>query len=114
WPALFLSLGFNFLEYGLDPAGDATGPEWGWLFCAAVFALMGAVPLLVLLRPAVLARTFWPPAAMPDVSVARGLGLPTPGWRPPPVDARPFASAAPAPRRGAEPDATGDEGGGPA
>lgn len=45
WPALFLSLGWNFLEYGLD----APGPrklEWGWLVCAVVFGLMGGVPLL--------------------------------------------------------------------
>ena len=45
WPALFLSLGWNFLEYGLN----APGPqklEWGWLVCAVVFGLMGGVPLL--------------------------------------------------------------------
>jgi Short C-terminal domain len=49
WPALFLSLGWNFLQYGVDPPGVATGLVWGWLVCGIVFALMGAVPLLVAL-----------------------------------------------------------------
>jgi hypothetical protein len=44
WPALFLSLGWNFLEFGLDPPGG--GLAWGWLVCAVVFGLMGAVPLV--------------------------------------------------------------------
>lgn len=44
WPALFLSLGWNFLEYGLDPPGEG-GWEWGWLICAVVFIAMGGLPL---------------------------------------------------------------------
>lgn len=44
WPALFLSLGWNFLEFGLDPPG-AEGVAWGWLVCAALFFAMGGVPL---------------------------------------------------------------------
>ncbi|MFN8232618.1 MAG: hypothetical protein U0V56_03810 [Actinomycetota bacterium] len=44
WPALFLSLGWNFLEFGLHPPGG-DGLAWGWLVCAAVFLLMGGVPL---------------------------------------------------------------------
>lgn len=52
WPALFLSLGWNFLDYGIDPPyGD--GLVWGWLLCAALFALMGGLPLLAMLRPIV-------------------------------------------------------------
>jgi hypothetical protein len=46
WPALFISLGWNFLEYGLRPPGDATGPDLGWLTCGVVFVVMGAFPLL--------------------------------------------------------------------
>ena len=47
WPALFLSLGWNFLEFGLRPPGADPGElEWGWLFCAVVFGLMGGVPLV--------------------------------------------------------------------
>jgi hypothetical protein len=46
WPALFLSLGFNFLAYGLNPPFGLAGVEVGWLICAAVFGLMGAIPLI--------------------------------------------------------------------
>ena len=46
WPALFLSLGWNFLEFGLRPPGGAPGQViWSWLFCAVVFFLMGGLPL---------------------------------------------------------------------
>jgi hypothetical protein len=48
WPALFLSLGWNFLEYGLAPPGAEPGElAWGWLLCAVVFGLMGGVPLAI-------------------------------------------------------------------
>jgi hypothetical protein len=48
WPALFLSLGWNFLEYGLSPPGAQGGElAWSWLFCAVVFAIIGGGPLLV-------------------------------------------------------------------
>ncbi len=45
WPALFLSLGWNFLEYGVrNPFGE--GVELGWLIPGVIFVIMGAVPLL--------------------------------------------------------------------
>lgn len=47
WPALFLSLGWNFLEFGLRPPGGQPGQiVWSWLFCAVVFFLIGGVPLV--------------------------------------------------------------------
>jgi hypothetical protein len=49
WPALFISLGWNFLEYGLWPPGDEGGVVWGWLIPGIVFEVMGIVPLLALL-----------------------------------------------------------------
>ncbi len=49
WPALFLSLGWNFLEFGLNPPGGG-GLAWGWLICAVAFIAMGGGPLLVVLR----------------------------------------------------------------
>jgi hypothetical protein len=49
WPALFLSLGWNFLEYAFDPPGTGGGVVWGWLVCGVVFMLMGGLPLLVML-----------------------------------------------------------------
>lgn len=45
WPALFLSLGWNFLEYGFFPPDG--GLVWSWLFCGVLFVLMGAIPLVV-------------------------------------------------------------------
>lgn len=45
WCVLFLSLGWNFLEYGLRPP-DGDGLAWGWLVCAALFLVMGLAPLL--------------------------------------------------------------------
>jgi hypothetical protein len=45
WPALFLSLGFNFLQYGVSPPGGG-GLEFGWLVPGVIFVLMGAFPLL--------------------------------------------------------------------
>lgn len=50
WPALFLSLGWNFLDFGIDPpAGE--GLVWGWLICAILFGLMGGLPLLGMVKP---------------------------------------------------------------
>lgn len=83
WPALFLSLGWNFLDFGIDPPGDS-GLVWGWLICGGLFMLMGGVPLLVVLGPVL--RSFnkrpedgpvgisAPVAAMKTKSVARLLG----------------------------------------
>lgn len=47
WPALFLSLGWNFLEYGIRPPGGQSGPEIGWLVCGVVFVATGAIPLVI-------------------------------------------------------------------
>ncbi len=55
WPALFLSLGWNFLEFAFNPPGDESGIVWGWLIPGVLFVLMGGLPLLALLperRPA--------------------------------------------------------------
>ena len=52
WPALFLSLGWNFFEFGVDPPGQE-GLVWGWLICGVLFALMGGLPLLAVVKPTV-------------------------------------------------------------
>jgi hypothetical protein len=44
WPALFLSLGWNFLEYGLASPG---GWDVSWLLCGVLFMTMGGIPLVV-------------------------------------------------------------------
>jgi uncharacterized membrane protein len=48
WPALFISLGWNFLEFGFHPPGGQ-GLAWGWLVCGVVFWLMGFIPLVFLI-----------------------------------------------------------------
>lgn len=82
WPALFLSLGWNFLEYGLNPPGSS-GLGIGWLICAVAFGLMGAVPLLVVWGP--FSRRFFP-------------FVPRPGPRGQPASARPAVVRSPAVR----------------
>ena len=57
WPALFLSLGWNFLHYAFEPPPPDTGVAFGWLICGVVFVLMGGVPLLFVLWNAKL--TLW-------------------------------------------------------
>ncbi|MEP7157987.1 MAG: hypothetical protein ABI797_01045 [Chloroflexota bacterium] len=49
WPALFISLGWNFLEYALWPPPPDTGIVLGWLIPGVIFVIMGAVPLLLVL-----------------------------------------------------------------
>jgi hypothetical protein len=58
WSALFLSLGWNFLDFGLHPPDEA-GPVVGWLICAVLFALMGGAPLAALFSPNFARRTLW-------------------------------------------------------
>jgi len=50
WPGLFLSGGWNFLEFTFHP--PAGGLAWGWLVCGVVFVLMGGLPLLLVLKSA--------------------------------------------------------------
>lgn len=102
WPALFLSIGWNFLEFGLAPPGRKR-LDWGWLVCAFVFALMGGVPLVWLLASGprtYLRRMFWgvteplisPPGFPPQgAHFANLLGEPRPQPRaePPPPRAQP-------------------------
>lgn len=45
WPALFLSLGWNFLEFGVNPPGEGGGLALGWIIPGVLFVLMGGVPL---------------------------------------------------------------------
>lgn len=49
WPAVFLALGWNFLEFGLGLPTDGR-PAVGWLICALFFLPMGALPLWIILK----------------------------------------------------------------
>jgi hypothetical protein len=59
WSALFLALGWNFLDYGFDAPGGGT--EVGWLVCGFIFVAMGGVPLLFLLSPRAAHWSLWGP-----------------------------------------------------
>jgi len=100
WPALFLSLGWNFLEFGLWPPGGQ-GLEWGWLICAFVFALMGGAPLLAALlsEPRIyLRRVFWgaiePLISPPGLETERE-PIPERFRKPPPPPPRPKSERPP-------------------
>jgi hypothetical protein len=45
WPILFISLGFNFLQYGLNPPPDQP-IEWGFIIPGVIFWVIGCGPLL--------------------------------------------------------------------
>ena len=45
WPVLFLALGWNFWEYGLNPPGGGT--VWSWIVCGVLFWGMGAAPVVL-------------------------------------------------------------------
>jgi len=93
WPALFLSLGWNFLDYGLHLT-SGSGVNAGFLVCAVIFIVMGAVPLIWL------APRLWrmvTGAPDPDVGapVLSPSSLGTSGRFSPPVSSTPTASPAP-------------------
>jgi len=49
WSALFISLGWNFVEFGFGIGmGGWLAP--GWIICAVLFAVMGLVPLFFVVR----------------------------------------------------------------
>lgn len=67
WPALFLSLGWNFWEFALNPPGDFDA-DLSWIICGVIFVLMGGVPLLMLREPGALRSLLWsgPEAPLPE------------------------------------------------
>ena len=67
WSALFLSLGWNFWEYGLNPPDGSDELVWGWIICGIVFVIMGGFPLLGLFNRDIATQLFWAdaPSATP-------------------------------------------------
>jgi hypothetical protein len=47
WPALFLSLGLNFMDYAYHPPDNEATPVWGWLIPGVLFWLIGGAPLAI-------------------------------------------------------------------
>jgi len=89
WSALFLALGWNFLDYGFNPPGD-NGTVVGWVICGVVFVAMGGIPLLFLLSPRAARWSLWGP----DSQRADDYLHP---YKPPPVRAPKSEAAAPVP-----------------
>ena len=92
WPALFISLGWNFLDYAFDPPFAGGGVETGWLIPGILFMLMGGVPLAIWLsvvRTRGLTRT----AARIPVPFQPVAGIPQ-RFRPDPAVPSPRAEAA--------------------
>jgi hypothetical protein len=84
WPALFISLGFNFWDYGISPPEDfGEGPVWGWIVCGVVFVLMGGVPLLVWIGAVMRGRESRIRNLDPQTSLRQRLNMST-GGNPPP------------------------------
>jgi hypothetical protein len=82
WPALFLSLGYNFFAFAFDPPGDDGGTAFGWLICGVLFAIMGGGPLvgwIASLRHGGDARATLPRAAAPVIPPSFPWLLGTPG-----------------------------------
>ncbi|MCT9933878.1 SHOCT domain-containing protein [Planotetraspora sp. A-T 1434] len=71
WPALFLSLGYAFLDSSLDPE---TGVDWSFMVCAVLFILMGGVPLLFLANRGTFRQVFWGTAPPPPAVSGPGPG----------------------------------------
>src|SRR3954467_321966 len=124
WSALFLALGWNFLDYGFSPP-DNHDTVWGWVICGIVFVLMGGAPLLLLFSPRIARWSLWgpnsqraddylhpykpPPVRAPKAPVASTVHSSTPYARVPLVPGAPTApSAAPAPVTHAHDDDAGD------
>jgi hypothetical protein len=76
WSALFLSLGWNFWEYGLNPPDGSEGVVWGWIICGVVFVAMGGLPLLGLANRDIAKQLFW--ADAPGTPVRPAAATPTP------------------------------------
>jgi hypothetical protein len=57
WSALFLALGWNFLDFGVHATDSAD--RTGWLVCAVVFALLGLGPIGALAFPGTARDLFW-------------------------------------------------------
>ena len=69
WPALFLSLGWNFLSFAFAPPPPEKAPVVGWLICGVMFVVMGGVPLVYVISNR--RQFFWGGGAAPDPDADR-------------------------------------------
>src|SRR6266536_2850728 len=89
WCALFLSLGWNFLDFGLR-AQDGSD-RLGWLSCAVAFALMGGGPVVGLAFPRFARELLWSDGAGMPVGLRSGGVAAARPRADRPADARPVA-----------------------
>jgi hypothetical protein len=85
WPALFITLGYNFWDFGTNPP-DGRSADVSWIVCAVLFFLMGGLPALALFSKGAFKSTFWN-----DGNLAGGTDGGDPGR--PPKGVRPKARA---------------------
>jgi hypothetical protein len=83
WSALFLALGWNFLDFGLHPG--ESGQAVGWVICAVVFVLMGAGPVIAIAWPRYRRDLLWSdgeglPVGLRSGRPARSTGAPVTRW----------------------------------
>jgi len=74
WPSLFISLGWNFLDYGFDPP-MGSGVAMGWLIPGILFMLMGGIPLWIWLS-VIRAKGLTPSAAKIPIPLQPVAGIP--------------------------------------
>jgi len=99
WPALFFTLGWNFLDDGLfDPPAGA-GVSGGYVFCGVLFWVMGAAPLLLAIP---LLRSQRRDALKAEKKARAKMATALAAAARPPV--RTAAAATPAPRRTEPPE----------
>jgi hypothetical protein len=78
WPALFISLGYNFADYGINPPeGFGGGASAGWLVCAVVFFLMGGVPLALWIMAVMRGRETSVPTTIDQTTLRERLRMST-------------------------------------
>ncbi len=73
WSALFVSLGWNFLDFAVHPI-EGTEIEYSLLFCGIMFVLMGIVPLLF---PRFLVEIFYSNSSNSLTTILFGQSIPT-------------------------------------
>jgi hypothetical protein len=87
WSAMFLSLGWNFVDYGLHLTTSGHGINGGFLFPGVLFIVMGGVPLVWLVPRLWQVMTGRPdPEDTPDAPghVPAFMGMTTVQFTPPP------------------------------
>jgi len=71
WSALFATLGYNFIDYGLFNPPPGEGVVWGWLVPGVLFEIMGIGPLAFVVWAVRGSRDSDPSLALEKLQAAR-------------------------------------------